>query len=210
MPHLVRSSSTPSPVDLPDHDLMAAVVAGHESAFEELMDRKSKPLLGLAYRIVGDREEAKDLVQLTFLRVWEHRARFDGSFSVNTWIYRITTNLAIDLLRSRQVRGSQAEPVRQHLMRLVGRRSDLEGLFRQEVMTILRDLASGLSKKQRLAFLLREVEGLSSKQVAEILECRESTVRNHLFVARKFLRREVRRRYPEYVSEFRFATGEVE
>jgi len=188
---------------------MAAVIAGNEAAFEELMDRKSKPLLGLAYRIVGDREEAKDLVQLTFLRVWEHRARFDGSFSVNTWIYRITTNLAIDLLRSRQVRGHQAEPVRQHLMRLVGRRSNLEGLFRDEVMTILRNLASGLSKKQRLAFLLREVEGLSSKQVAEILECRESTVRNHLFVARKFLRREVRRRYPEYVAEFRSAAGEI-
>jgi RNA polymerase sigma-70 factor (ECF subfamily) len=209
MPHLVASPETRSPTELPDRDLMAAVAADDEAAFAELMDRKTKPLLGLAHRMVGDREEAKDLVQLTFLRVWEHRTRYDGGFSVNTWIYRITTNLAIDLLRSRQVRGHQAEPVRHHLMRLVSRRSDLESLFRREVMGILRDLAEGLSKKQRLAFLLREVEGLSSKEVAEILECRESTVRNHLFVARKYLRHEVRRRFPEYSAEFRAAVGEM-
>ena len=181
---------------------MAAVATGDEAAFGELMDRKTKPLLGLAYRMVGDREEAKDLVQLTFLKVWEHRDRYDSGFSVNTWIYRITTNLAIDLLRSRQVRGHQAERVRQHMLRLVSRRSDLEGLFRQEVMVILRDLASGLSRKQRLAFLLREVEGLSSREVAAILDCRESTVRNHLFAARKYLRREVRLRFPEYAAMY--------
>jgi RNA polymerase sigma-70 factor (ECF subfamily) len=209
MPHLVSRPNPSSPKELSDRALMEAVTAGDEGAFGELMDRKTRPLLGLAHRMVGDREEAKDLVQLTFLRVWEHRSRYDGSFSVNTWIYRITTNLAIDLLRSRQVRGNQAEPVRHHMMRLVSRRSDFEGLFRREVMSILRDLAAGLSKKQRLAFLLREVEGLSSKEVAEILECGESTVRNHLFVARKYLRREVRRRFPEYASEFRSVTGEV-
>jgi RNA polymerase sigma-70 factor (ECF subfamily) len=207
MPHLVPNPRPASLEEISDRDLMASVIDGDEVAFEELMDRKTRPLLGLAHRMVGDREEAKDLVQLTFLRVWEHRSRYDGRFSVNTWIYRITSNLAIDLLRSRQVRGNQAEPVRHHMIRLVSRRSDLESLFQREVMGILRDLAAGLSEKQRLAFLLREVEGLSSKEVAEILECGESTVRNHLFVARKYLRREVCRRFPEYASELRAAAG---
>ena len=65
---------------------------------------------------------------------------------------------------------------------------------------IFRELSTGLSEKQRMVFLLREVEGLSCPEVAEILNCRESTVRNHLFNARKYLRGELLRRYPEYAG----------
>ena len=208
MPHLIANQPAVSAPELSDREVMAAVADGQEAAFEELMGRKTKPLLGLAYRVIGDREEAKDIVQLTFLKVWEHRSRYNRRYSVNTWIYRIATNLAIDLLRSRQVRGEQTVPVRHHLMHVISRRSDVEGVFRKEVFRILRDLATGLSRKQRLAFLLREVEGMSSKEVAEILDCRQSTVRHHLFVARQYLRREVCRRFPEYAAEFRAAAGE--
>ena len=66
----------------------------------------------------------------------------------------------------------------------------------------LRELAAGLSEKQRMVFLLREIEGLSSPEVSQIVGCRESTVRNHLFNARKYLRRELLRRYPEYAGPF--------
>ena len=207
MPQLVPSQASPNLAALDDRELMAATGGGNEAAFEELVGRKTKSLLALAFRMLGDREEAKDIVQLTFLRVWEHRARYDGSFSVNTWIYRIATNLGIDLLRARKVRGQQAEPVRHHMMRLIGRRTDLEKVFRREVLDILRDLASGLSERQRLAFLLREVEGLSSREVAAVLGCQESTVRNHLFVARKFLQHEVHRRFPEYATGLRAPSG---
>ena len=71
-----------------------------------------------------------------------------------------------------------------------------------EVAAIFRELSAGLSEKQRVAFLLREIEGLSSPEVAEVLGCRESTVRNHLFNARKYLRRELLKRYPEYAGGF--------
>jgi RNA polymerase sigma-70 factor (ECF subfamily) len=185
-----------------DKDLLAAIQAGDEAAFEELMRRKTGRLLAAAYRIVGDREEAKDLVQLVFLRVWEKSRRFNGSFSVDTWLYRITTNLAIDTLRARQVRTRHAEPVRHHLLRVVAgqRPGDFERLLGREVLSIVRDLASGLSRRQRQAFLLREVEGLSSQEVAKVLGCAESTVRNHLFTARKYLRRELLERFPEYAA----------
>jgi RNA polymerase sigma-70 factor (ECF subfamily) len=67
-------------------------------------------------------------------------------------------------------------------------------------MEIFQELAAELTEKQRMVFLLREVEGLSSQEVGEVLDCRESTVRNHLFNARKVLQREIRRRYPEYAT----------
>jgi RNA polymerase sigma-70 factor (ECF subfamily) len=156
-------------------------------------------------RIVNDEEEARDVVQVTFLRLWEHRQRFDDRWSPNTWIYRIATNLAIDHLRSRRSRERAVEPMRFHLQRVEDDRSrrDLAQLGLREVRAIFRRLSQGLTEKQRLVFLLREVEGLSSQEVAAIVGCRESTVRNHLFNARRFLRRELVRRYPEYAAGFR-------
>ena len=187
-----------------DRDLLLAVRDGEEAAFNELIGRKTRPLLQLVQRILGDLEEARDVVQVTFFKVWENRRKFDERWSPNTWIYRIASNLAIDHLRSRRSREKSQEPVRLHLLQSAdaSSRGDLSRLQQTEVAAIFRELSAGLSEKQRMAFLLREIEGLSSPEVAEVLGCRESTVRNHLFNARKYLRRELLKRYPEYAGGF--------
>ena len=196
-----------------DRDLLLAVRDGDEGALNELIGRKTKPLIQLVQRILGDLEEARDVVQVTFFKVWENRKKFDERWSPNTWIYRIASNLAIDHLRSRKSRERSHEPVKQHLRQVAEASSsrDLAGLQHSEVAAIFRELSAGLSEKQRMVFLLREMEGLSSPEVAEIIGCRESTVRNHLFNARKYLRRELLRRYPEYAAGFALGdeTGEM-
>jgi len=186
--------------EVTDRELLRALSQDDEMALDEIIDRKSKALIKLAYRILGDLEESKDIVQVTFLRLWEHRNRFDERWSPNTWIYRIATNLAIDHLRSRRSRQRHTEPVRLHLQGSFDgqARLDRANLHHGEVMGIFHELAEGLTEKQRSVFLLRELEGLPSKEVAEIVGCRESTVRNHLFNARKVLRQELLVRYPEY------------
>lgn len=206
---LVYSTRQSSPQVVPwaevsDRDLLMAVRDGSESALDELIGRKTKPLLQLCQRILGDIEEARDVVQVTFFKVWENRHKFDEKWSPNTWIYRIASNLAIDHLRSRKSREKSNEPVRQHMMHVLGpwAESDLSRLHQGEIANIFRELSAGLSEKQRMTFLLREVEGLSSQEVAQVLACRESTVRNHLFNARKHLRRELVKRYPEYAAGF--------
>jgi RNA polymerase sigma-70 factor (ECF subfamily) len=206
---LVHSNRQSAPQSAPwaeatDRDVLMAVRDGNESALDELIGRKTKPLLQLCQRILGDMEEARDVVQVTFFKVWENRHKFDEKWSPNTWIYRIASNLAIDHLRSRKSREKGSEPVRQHLRQVLGpwAESDLSRLHQGEVANIFRELSAGLSEKQRMTFLLREVEGLSSQEVAEALSCRESTVRNHLFNARKYLRRELVKRYPEYAARF--------
>lgn len=193
-----------------DRELLLAVREGDEAALNELIGRKTKPLIQLVQRILGDLEEARDVVQVTFFKVWENRKKFDERWSPNTWIYRIASNLAIDHLRSRKSRERSHEPVKLHLRQVADLNSqrDLSRLQHSEVASIFRELSAGLSEKQRMVFLLREMEGLSSPEVAEILGCRESTVRNHLFNARKHLRRELLRRYPEYAAGFALAADE--
>jgi len=185
-----------------DKELLWALRQGDETALDELIERKTNPLLKMVYRILNDAEEARDVVQVTFFRLWEKRDRFDERWSPNTWIYRIATNLAIDQLRSRKSRHRSLEPIRLHLQDSFDSRArrDRAGLHENEVMGIFHELAADLTEKQRTVFLLREVEGMASKEVAQIVGCRESTVRNHLFNARKTLRRELIERYPEYAA----------
>lgn len=195
----------PAPwADVSDRDLLLAVREGDEAAFSELIGRKTKPLLQLVQRILNDTEESRDVVQVTFFKVWENRRKFDERWSPNTWMYRIASNLAIDHLRSRKSREKSDEPVRQHLLHVAGGSAerDLSEVQHGEVAAIFRELSAGLSDKQRTVFLLKEVEGLSSAEVAEVLKCRESTVRNHLFNARRYLRAELLKRYPEYAGSF--------
>lgn len=213
MPELVYSANRRRALwsETSDRKLLAGVREGDEAALDELIERKTAPLLQLVYRILGDSEEARDIVQVTFYKVWENRRRFDDRFSPNTWIYRIASNLAIDHLRSRRSRERSAEPMRHHLRRVADWRSESDSsrLDQDEVMRIFQELAGCLSEKQRLVFLLREIEGLSSQEVAAIVGARESTVRNHLFNARKVLRRELLRRYPEYAAGFADAVPEA-
>lgn len=185
-----------------DKELLWAIRHGDERALDELITRKTNPLLKLVYRILNDAEEARDIVQVTFFRLWEKRDRFDDRWSPNTWIYRIATNLAIDQLRSRNSRQKSLEPIRLHLQDSFSSRArrDRASLHEGEVMAIFQELADELTDKQRMVFLLREVEEMPSREVAQIVGCRESTVRNHLFNARKILRRELVARYPEYAA----------
>jgi RNA polymerase sigma-70 factor (ECF subfamily) len=211
MLELVYTSRTnPAPwANVSDRDLLLAIRADDEGAFKELIGRKTKPLLQLAQRILGDVEETRDVVQVTFFKVWENRRKFDTRWSPNTWLYRITSNLAIDHLRSRRCRERSDEPFRQHL-RQVGefQEADLTVLQQDEIGAIFRAISGGLSDKQRLAFFLKEMEGLSCSEVAEVMGCRESTVRNHLFNARRLLRRELARHYPEYAPGYQhYAEG---
>jgi len=211
MPELVYSETRHRAAwaERTDRDLLAGIRDRDEAALDELISRKAGPLVQLAYRVVGDREEARDIVQVAFFRVWESVDRFDPRWSPNTWIYRIVNNLAIDHLRARRSRERQVEPVRQHLRQVAAGRSDsaLPSLARHEVADIFRELAGELTDKQRSVFVLRELEGLSSREVAEIVDCRESTVRNHLFNARKVLRQAVIERYPEYARRYAPAGG---
>lgn len=181
-----------------DRELAAAARGGDELAFAELVRRHQAGVRRCASRVLGDEEEARDVAQLAFVRAWENLPRYDATWSFSTWLYRIATNIAIDVLRARDSR----ERTHASHLRLVTDRvgaSAPRELAEQEVQAIFAELARGLTPNQRVAFLYREVEGMPTAEVAKILGCSEATVRNHVFQARAVLRQELARRYPEYL-----------
>ena len=99
MPFLVYSAPAQAHwADLSDDALMLALQQGDEQALDELIRRKAGPLLQTVTRITRDREEARDIVQVVFVRVWEKRHSFNRRWSPNTWIFRIAVNLAMSVI----------------------------------------------------------------------------------------------------------------
>ncbi len=183
-----------------DRELVRAAREGDEEAYADLVRRHSGGLHRTVARIIRDDDEAWDVVQMAFLRAWRRFDRYDERWSFATWLYRIGTNLAIDLVRSRTSRQKAHQAGGEHHLRLVGDQEKTSTrLDRSEVDGVLRELVEVLTPQQRSAFILREIEDLETAEVAEILGCSTATVRNHVFQARKTLRREIAARYPEFV-----------
>jgi RNA polymerase sigma-70 factor, ECF subfamily len=184
--------------ELSDRELALAARTGDMVSFEALVSRKTAAVVSVARRIVSDSEDARDVAQLVFLRVWEQLDRYDEKYSFNTWIYRIATNLAIDFLRTSRSR----QRAHGAILHVVRRREEASGgetsraAEDADVARIFRQASERLSGKQKAAFVLREMEDKDTSEIAEILGCGESTVRNHLFNARRILRREIEKICP--------------
>jgi RNA polymerase sigma-70 factor (ECF subfamily) len=188
---------TKESVELDDRELVETIRRGDNDAFEQLVRRKTTKVYSLCYRIIGNAEDAKDISQLVFIKLWENLDKYDPHFAFDTWLYRMVTNVAIDFLRNKQ---SRENAVNSNL-RLVKTSSDAEQgvvVQRKEIENVFNAVATVLSPKQKTIFVMREMDDLPSSEIAKILGCRESTVRNHLFNARKLMQQQLRKRYPEY------------
>jgi RNA polymerase sigma-70 factor (ECF subfamily) len=187
-----------------DRQLIESIKAGHSEAFELLVRRKTSKVYALCYRVIGNAEDAKDISQLVFVKLWENIEKYDASYAFDTWLYRMVTNVAIDFLRSRQSRDNAVNST----LRLVRTSTEAEQnvtLQRKEIETVFAEVSSVLSPKQKTIFVMREMEDLQSSEIAKVLGCRESTVRNHLFNARKLMQEQLRKRFPEYSRLWRNA-----
>jgi len=188
---------TKETVEPDDRLLVETTRGGDPDAFEVLVRRKTSKVYSLCYRIIGNSEDAKDISQLVFIKLWENLEKYDPQYAFDTWLYRMVTNVAIDFMRNKQ---SRENAVNSNL-RLVKTSSDAEQgtiVQRKEVESVFNSVSQVLSPKQKTIFVMNQMDDLSSSEIAKVLGCRESTVRNHLFNARKLMQQQLRKRFPEY------------
>jgi RNA polymerase sigma-70 factor (ECF subfamily) len=149
-----------------DREVVRAARGGDEDAFAQLVRRHSGGLHRTVARVVRDDAEAWDVVQMAFIRAWQRLDSYDPRWSFATWLYRIGTNIAIDLVRSRASRHNAHRAGTEHHLRLVGGVEEASSrMDHQEVDGILRELVEVLTPQQRTAFVLREVEGMDTAEV---------------------------------------------
>jgi RNA polymerase sigma-70 factor (ECF subfamily) len=190
--------------NLDERALVVEAQAGSRAAFEELVRRFDRDVLRLALNLMKRPEDARDVYQEAFLKVYRnlHRFRFECSFY--TWLYRIVTNVCLDHLRRRQARpedqapemnsGQQEEGITDFFERQREHRPTLDPervLMGQEIRARLARAMERLSPRERIVFEMKHYQGLKLRAIGDVLGTTEETVKNSLFRATRKLRIEL-------------------
>lgn len=181
----VTPETVPSaPLEPADGALVERVRRGEGYAFDLLVRRHDRRAFGLAFRLLGHREDAEDVVQESFIAALEALDRFDATRPFGPWLYRIVVNRSLNARKSRSRRSTEQVPEDAPAATLSPERSAEWAETRRRV----RDAMAALPERQRTVMTMIELEGFSGPEVAEVLGMPEGTVRWHLHSARKALR----------------------
>jgi RNA polymerase sigma-70 factor (ECF subfamily) len=184
-----------------ERSLIRRCLQRDESAFAELIALKRDKVFRIALNIVGNEDDAKDISQLAFVRLWKVLRTFDENSRFDPWFFRIVVNISLDQYRrarrSLEDPGGEGDPVAAEPVPGPMPSMQEAEIYRADIRRVFNEAARRLSPQQRAAFTLREIEGMATEDVAQILGVRASTVRNHVHQARLGLQEYLRRRYPE-------------
>lgn len=182
---------------LSDWELIQAFKHGNEEVFEEIVRRYQKKVYHTTYRMMGNPEDANDLAQEVFIRVYRNLERFQGKSSFSTWLFTIATNICRDELRKRQRRvpvQSISEPI--HFEDGELEREIADESMAPETMSLHRELhdeiqavIEQLPTEQKEAIILRELQGFSYEEIAEIAGVSLGTVKSRISRARMNMRK---------------------
>lgn len=175
------------PTDNSTARLIERLKAGDEKAFEEFVTEYRERVYRVAWRVMRDDEAAEDCAQEAFIKVFRHVGRFEGRSSLYTWLYRITVNIALNKLKRDRFR--QMVPLGD-LPRRDTRASTnpLRAALSSEVAERIDEAVRHLPEKQRAVFTLKFFEGLSHREIAEVVGCSEGTSKANYFHAIRKLR----------------------
>src|SRR5499427_7210195 len=178
------------------NDVLAVSKArsGDTDAFRKLVERHSRSLFRLAYRMTGNQQDAEDVVQDSFLKAYKQLGKFDERASFGTWLYRIAMNCSLDLVRSKKRRSEHMAPPDSEMddpvLSLPAQdptpdRMAMSGQVRDRVAAAMNEL----SASERTAFVLRHFEGMCIEDVSRVLGCQPGAAKHSVFRAVQKLRR---------------------
>lgn len=177
--------------------LIERVLAREEGAFDDLMIHHQRKVYGVAWKVLANVEDARDATQETFLRVFKYLRSYDTKDDFNAWLYRITINVCLDIRRKRPAASALTanDDEWAELANLPGPvAADAEArAIRSEQRRMIEQALARLPLKERAAIVLRDIEELSTKEVARIMGSSESTVRAQISSARTKIRETCRR-----------------
>ena len=198
-----------------DLQLINDFQAGEEAAFEQLTDRYANKVFSLASRFTRNQEDAEEVLQDVFITVFQKVSGFEGKSSFSSWLYRVTVNAALMKVRKRkQDRSVSVEDLdpqsRQSLQMSHNERLQCDAAaYRRELVQALELAIHGLPVDYRSVYVLRDIDGLTSREVSKMLDLSLAAVKSRLHRSRLALRRKLIELYREYreQAQLRKAAG---
>jgi RNA polymerase sigma-70 factor (ECF subfamily) len=180
-----------------DEAAVAEARRGNPDGFRVLVERHSRAVYRLTYRMTGNEHDAEDLVQETFLRAAKQIHRFDGRAAFGTWLHRIAANCATDLLRARTSRERRmvkpvkdADGEREVMENVAAATPSPERLaLSTEILRLLTPAMAQLTQMERAVFVLRHYDGRSIEEICEVMKVKPGAAKNSIFRAVQKLRR---------------------
>lgn len=181
----------------PDVRLMLAVRADDADAFAELVDRYQQRIVGVMHHLLGSTEEAEDLAQEVFLRIYRSRKKYHPSAKFSTWLFTIANNLALNVLRGRQRRptvpldaqeSGPLGPRPQEQLVVDAEFTPARGLRQKELTVVIRKALDELNERQRMAVVLNKFEEMNYAEIAAVMGLTTKAVKSLLSRARGKLR----------------------
>ena len=185
----MQTEATLAQADVSDLDLVTRCQAGDTEAFDELVTRYRTRVFGMIYNMVHSEQDAWDLAQDSFLKAWKSIKRFRGRSTFYTWIYRIAVNLAIDAQRRQKRNPLDFRETMDGVLEAQEEtaRDPFADVHDRELRENLIRAINELTPEHKAVIVLRTIEGLSYKDIGDILGCSEGTVMSRLHYARKKL-----------------------
>jgi RNA polymerase sigma-70 factor (ECF subfamily) len=176
-----------------DEELVALSIGGDVESFNQLVLRWERPIFALAYRVIGREEEARDVVQETFLRAFRGIGNFRGQAKFSSWVYRIALNLCRDWIRRERRAPILPTPEGVDVIELAAEQGPVESIedlvARNDISKVVADLMTRLPEEQRTAIVLKEYHGMTFQEIADLQGVPLSTVKTRLYQGLNVLRR---------------------
>jgi RNA polymerase sigma-70 factor, ECF subfamily len=175
---------------IPESELIQRSQNGDRDAFRQIVQLHQEFGYAVAYRFLGNTADAEDAVQESFIRVWTHLGDFNSSKKFTTWLYRIVANACLDHVKSSKRR--RAVMISNSNIDCPDPASELDASFEvNESVRMIHQFVGELPEKQRMVFILRDLQDLSVDETARVLKLSMASVKSNLCHARKFLRERI-------------------
>lgn len=168
-----------------DQEIVECARNGDMQAFRELVERHQAFVYRVAFRFIGTTADAEDITQDSFIRLWKNLNRYRPEIKLTTWLYKIVTNLCLDFLKSQYSRATKHTVDPHNFPNIATEMTADQPLMNEELRIALDNLTAQLSPKQKAVFVLREIEQVTTAEIADILAMDTGQVKSNLYYARK-------------------------
>jgi RNA polymerase sigma-70 factor (ECF subfamily) len=158
-------------------------------AFRKLVEAHQYMVYSLAFRMLCNEDDAMDVVQETFIKVWKHLNAYKTEMKFTTWLYSIASNVCLDQLKSARRKPINPIDTQNIVENIISDENNEQKLINSELAIIINGFTAQLSPKQKLVFTLRDLEGLEIKEIIEITGLEPEKIKSNLYLARQFIRK---------------------